>query len=208
MQPRVRENLTRTNNISSVDALRLSLMDNSSFSTSTVTPDVDYAGVQYNSLALTNHGASIRRMVCHCRGSNILSLTPFALPETQPYWDAAALEQLSIQRCQDCGHYYFPPSPVCPRCTSRKVKWEVLSGRATLYSYMITAAPWPLWEMPAPMSVATVALEEGPRLLSTIVDCEQSPTTLKIDMRLVATWRKFGDGPKLLCFAPEAVTGQ
>ncbi|MBX9858686.1 MAG: OB-fold domain-containing protein [Sphingomonas sp.] len=54
--------------------------------------------------------------------------------------------------------------------------------------------------------MATIALEEGPRLLSTVVDCEQSPTTLLIDMPLTATWRKFGDGPKLLCFHPAGET--
>ncbi len=131
-----------------------------------------------------------------------MSLMPTPLPETQPYWDAAAQERLAIQRCGDCARCYFPPAPVCPHCTSRNVVWEDVSGRATLYSYVITPNPWPLWETTGPMSVATVALEEGPRLLSTVVDCEQSPTTLVIDMPLTATWRKFGAGPKLLCFRP------
>ena len=136
-----------------------------------------------------------------------MSLLSQILPETQGYWDAAAQGQLAIQRCQDCKKCYFPPAPVCPHCSSRDVVWETMSGRATLYSYVITLSPWPFWELPAPMSVATVALEEGPRLLSTVVDCEQSPTALTIDMQLVATWRKFGDGPKLLCFAPAAEAG-
>ena len=100
-----------------------------------------------------------------------MSLIPHALPETRPYWDAAAAEQLSIQRCQDCGQCYFPPAAVCRHCTSRNVAWEVMSGRATLYSYVIGGSPWPLWELPGPMSVATIALAEGPRLLSTVVDC-------------------------------------
>lgn len=137
-----------------------------------------------------------------------MSLSPLPLPETQPYWDAAAEERLAIQRCQDCEQCYFPPSPVCPHCTSRNVAWETMSGRATLYSYVITASPWPFWEVSAPMSVATVALEEGPRLLSTVVDCEQSPTILTIDMPLAATWRKFGEGQKLLCFAPAKAAEQ
>jgi uncharacterized OB-fold protein len=80
-----------------------------------------------------------------------------------------------------------------------------MSGRGTLYSFVITANPWPTWELPPPFSVATIALDEGPRLLSTVVDCEQSPEALKIDMPLVATWRQFGDGPKLLCFRPAGI---
>lgn len=131
-----------------------------------------------------------------------MSLMPTPLPETQAYWDAAAQGKLAIQRCGDCAQCYFPPAPVCPYCTSRNVAWEEMSGRATLFSYVITPSPWPLWETTGPMSVATIALAEGPRLLSTVVDCEQSPTTLVIDMPLTATWRKFGAGPKLLCFRP------
>lgn len=137
-----------------------------------------------------------------------MSLAPVALPETKLYWDAAAAERLHIQRCRNCTQCYFPPAPVCPHCTSRDVAWETMSGRATLYSYVITTSPWPLWEHTGAMSVATIALEEGPRLISTIVDCEQSPDALKIDMPLSATWRTFGDGQKLLCFRPAGGDGQ
>jgi uncharacterized OB-fold protein len=53
------------------------------------------------------------------------------------------------------------------------------------------------------MSVALVALEEGPRLISTVVDCDQSPEAFAIDMPLTATWRRFGEGgPRMLCFRP------
>jgi uncharacterized OB-fold protein len=82
------------------------------------------------------------------------------------------------------------------------VAWETASGRASLYSYVVTVSPWPLWDAGSPVSVATIALEEGPRLLSTVVDCEQTPAALRIDMPLLATWRRFGDGPRLLCFRP------
>jgi uncharacterized protein len=67
---------------------------------------------------------------------DIVSLTPQALPETRAYWDAAASEQLCIQRCQDCGQTYFPPSPVCPHCTLRNVLWKDMSGHAALCSYI------------------------------------------------------------------------
>lgn len=137
-----------------------------------------------------------------------MNLAPVVLPETKPYWAAAAAGRLEIQRCVACATCYFPPAPICPHCTSRHVAWEQMSGRATLYSYVITASPWPQWNHSGPMSVATIALEEGPRLISTIVDCEQTPAALRIDMPLVATWRAFGDGPKLLCFAPVMGAGQ
>jgi hypothetical protein len=135
-----------------------------------------------------------------------MRIEPKILPETKPYWDGADREALVIPRCNGCGRAYFPPAPLCPHCSSRDIGWITASGRATLYSYSITQSPWPQWfgpgGTPAPMSVAIVALEEGPRLLSTVVDCAQTTDALVLDMPLVATWRRFGEREKMLCFRP------
>jgi len=135
-----------------------------------------------------------------------MSASPFPrviTPETQPFWEAVDQERLLIPRCGGCSSYFFPPAPVCPYCGSRDVHWREASGRATLYSFVITENPWPAWDTNGPMSVAMVELEEGPRMVSTVVDCEQSPEALRIDMPLRASWRSFDDGVKLLCFKPD-----
>ncbi len=128
-------------------------------------------------------------------------ILPFVTPETQPFWDSVEAERPSIPRCQACQSFYFPPSPVCPKCGSRHIEWAALSGEATLYSFMIAEHPWPEWGSDGPMSVAHVELKEGPRLISTVVDCPQTPAALRIDMPLQATFRLFGDR-KMLCFRP------
>ena len=130
----------------------------------------------------------------------VSDLQPFPLPESQPFWDGIENEKLVIQRCGECGEHYFPPAPVCPKCTSRDVAWVEVSGEATLYSYVIVQRPWPQWQHDGPMSAALVQLDEGPRLVSTIVDCPQTPDNLPLDARLVATFRPFGDRQKMLCF--------
>ncbi|MFT7646301.1 MAG: putative OB-fold protein [Candidatus Poriferisodalaceae bacterium] len=126
---------------------------------------------------------------------------PVPTPETQPYWDAIAEERLRITRCSDCTDAFFPPSPVCPNCTSQNVEWFDASGRATLYSYVIQQRPLPYWETEGPRSVAMIELEEGPRLISSVVGCEQTPDALQLDMALTATFVPFAD-TKLLCFEP------
>ena len=129
------------------------------------------------------------------------SVVPFVTPETAPFWQAVSEERLSIQRCNDCGHFYFPPGPICPKCASRNVAWVDVSGDATLYSFMIAPKPWPEWRSDGPMSVAHVELAEGPRLMSTVVDCLQTPDAFEIDMPLKAVFRPFAD-MKMLCFRP------
>ncbi|MEM9880035.1 MAG: OB-fold domain-containing protein, partial [Pseudomonadota bacterium] len=126
-------------------------------------------------------------------------IMPFITPETRPFWDSVAAERPKLPYCVDTGHFFFPPANVCPGSGSRNIDWRPISGKATLYSYMIAQNPWPHWEMEGPMSVAHVTLAEGPRLISTVVDCPQTPEAFTIDMPLSMTFRMFGDR-KMLCF--------
>ena len=116
---------------------------------------------------------------------------PLPTPETQPYWDGCAAGELRLQRCTHCDAHYFPPRPFCPDCLSDEVTWEALSGRATLHTYVINHRAAPGFE--APYAIAVVQLEEGPRLMSNIVDVEQTPEALVLDMALEVTFEARGD---------------
>lgn len=129
---------------------------------------------------------------------------PVPTPETQPYWDAIAERRLRITRCGSCAEVFFPPSPVCPACSAQDIEWFDASGRATLYSYVIHERPLPYWETDGPRSVAMVELAEGPRLISTIVGCDQTPDALVLDMELQATFVPF-DEATVLAFEPAEV---
>jgi uncharacterized protein len=133
--------------------------------------------------------------------SALPDVDPLPLPESRPFWDAVEQGELRLQQCGDCAKFHFPPSPACPHCSSRAQAWKPVSGRGTLYSYVIAQSPWPQWNADGPMSVALVELEEGPRLVSTVVDCPQTPEALRLDMPLAATFRPFG-ARRMLCFAP------
>ena len=105
---------------------------------------------------------------------------PVPTPETQPYWDGAKAGELRLQRCNACAHAYFPPRPFCPKCASREVSWFRASGRGTLYSHVIHHRPVPGFT--PPYSIAVVELEEGPRLMTNIIGCPQTPEALRLDM--------------------------
>jgi uncharacterized OB-fold protein len=109
---------------------------------------------------------------------------PRPTPETQPYWDGARAGALRIQRCTACGRFYFYPRPFCPRCWSSDVEWVAVSGRARLHSYVINHRPAPGFDEEAPYAIAVVELEEGPRMMSSIVGVEATPESLVLDMDL------------------------
>ena len=98
---------------------------------------------------------------------------PVANAETRPYWQAAANQQLLIQKCKDCGHMQFYPRLICTECSSRAVEWHAASGRGNVKSFtIIRRAVSAAFEADVPYVVAIVALEEGPTMMSNIVECD------------------------------------
>ena len=116
---------------------------------------------------------------------------PQPTPETQHFWDGTKEGELRLQRCRDCGHVYFPPRPLCPACSSRNVEAFAASGRGSLLSYVINQRQHPSFD--SPYAIALVQLEEGPTMMSNIVDCEQTPEVLVLDMPLTVTFEYHGD---------------
>jgi len=94
----------------------------------------------------------------------------FVLPDLDdadaaPFWAGTARGELLVQTCASCGQRRMPPRPMCPRCRSLQHTWERLSGRGTIWSFVIAHPPLlPAYQALAPYNVITVALEEDPRL--------------------------------------------
>ena len=105
---------------------------------------------------------------------------PQPTPESQPFFDALKQRRLLIQRCTDCGNAYYYPRPFCPACLSSAVEWEQASGKGKLYSFVINhrAAPG----FVAPYIIAVVELDEGPRMMSNLVDVEPDPAMVRCEM--------------------------
>jgi uncharacterized OB-fold protein len=125
---------------------------------------------------------------------------PKPTPETQHFWDGTQVSELRLQRCDGCANVYFPPRPFCPSCASRKVSVFKASGKGKLYSYVIHHRPAPGFT--PPYSIAVVELDEGPRMMSNIIDCPQTPEALELDMPLEVAFEKLDDKITLPLFRP------
>jgi uncharacterized OB-fold protein len=126
---------------------------------------------------------------------------PKPTPETQHFWEGCKAGELRLQRCRACAHTYFPPRPFCPGCASRDVEVYQASGKATLYSYVINQRPRP--DMGTePHSIAVVELAEGPRMMTNIVGCPQTPEALQLDMAVQVVFEPQSDEITLPFFEP------
>ncbi|BDZ51442.1 hypothetical protein GCM10025867_36830 [Frondihabitans sucicola] len=87
-----------------------------------------------------------------------------------PYWAAAREHRLSMQQCADCGFIRWAPAEQCPRCLSLASTWVDLSGDGTIYSYVVYRRSLNPNFPDVPFTVVQVALEEGPIMITRLVD--------------------------------------
>ncbi|MER6114336.1 Zn-ribbon domain-containing OB-fold protein [Streptomyces sp. NPDC001743] len=130
----------------------------------------------------------------------------YDLPEpdafTRRYWDAAAEGHLLLRRCRACGRAHHYPREFCPHCWSEDVHWERASGRATLYTWSVVHRnDLPPFGGRVPYVAAVVDLVEGPRMMTEVVECEESALTIGMDLRV--TFRQDEGSEAVAVFGPE-----
>ena len=117
------------------------------------------------------------------------------------HWEAARDGCLAIQHCADCGHWVHYPSAVCDACLSTTLRWDDVSGRGTVESFSTVYRGFaPEFEADLPYTVALVHLDEGPNLLTWLVDVE--PDAAEIGMRVEGVFERISDEISLHRFRP------
>ncbi len=119
---------------------------------------------------------------------------PQVNPENKPYWDAAGEGRLLVKRCRACGEAHHYPRALCPFCFSDDTEWQEASGRGTIYSYSVMRRAL------QPYAIAYVTLEEGPTMMTNLVDCDFD--ALKIGQSVKVVFTPTDGGPPMPMFAP------
>jgi len=89
--------------------------------------------------------------------------------------------ELRFQRCTACGTWRHVPREMCASCGSFEAEWARSSGRGRVYTWTVAVqAMHPAFRDVAPYAPVVVAMDEGVRLLTQVVDCP--PDQLEIDM--------------------------
>jgi uncharacterized protein len=109
-----------------------------------------------------------------------------ALDETNTeFWTSGLDGQLKICRCQQCGTWNQPPTPICRNCLSADVAGEAISGQGTVLTYSVNRHQWGTEQTP-PYVVAIVELpeQEGLRLTTNVVgvDADDVQIGMKVEL--------------------------
>jgi uncharacterized OB-fold protein len=119
----------------------------------------------------------------------------------RPHWEGARNHEFLIQRCEDCGHMWFPPMPNCSNCLSTESEWTRVSGRGTVFSYIVYHQGWlPGFKDEVPYNVAIIELDEGVRFINNVVGAPNE--TIEVGMPVEVTFEDVSPDVTIPRFKP------
>ncbi|MCY3646349.1 MAG: Zn-ribbon domain-containing OB-fold protein [Chloroflexi bacterium] len=121
----------------------------------------------------------------------------FPEPHTEHFWEGAQQGELRYQRCnEDCGDpVVFYPRHHCPDCGSDDLDWHVSKGEGTVYTFSVVRQN----RMPGfidlgAYSVAYIDLDEGFRMMSSVVGVDDPTTEIQIGQRVRVEFEEQEEG--------------
>ena len=88
---------------------------------------------------------------------------------------------IKIQKCVSSGEYVFPPRVMCPTSRSRDCVWVDVTGGGEIYSTSIVRRKA---DRGGDYSIVLVVLDEGVRMMSTVLNVDPSEVTIGQRVRL------------------------
>ncbi|HEX5326806.1 MAG TPA: OB-fold domain-containing protein [Acetobacteraceae bacterium] len=120
--------------------------------------------------------------------------TPDSNPETKPFFDACAQNRFVVPTCTACGKAHWYPRAICPHCFAESIEWKQASGKGTVYSFSV------MKRAEVPYCIAYVTLQEGPTMMTNIVDCDLD--SIRIGQPMQVKFVPSEGGPPMPMFAP------
>lgn len=126
-------------------------------------------------------------------------LRPQVNRDTEFFWEGARRGELRVQRCGACGERRHPPGPACPQCGALEPTYDVVSGRGTVFSYVVHRHP-PVPGKELPILLALVELEEGVRMVGELLDVD--PDDVRIGAPVEVAWLRVDDDLTIPAWRP------
>lgn len=132
-------------------------------------------------------------------------ILPVVTEENAPYWLSAREHALKLPYCMACERAFYPVQHRCPRCLGERLEWRPVSGRARVYSWIVVHQVYDQsFADRVPYVVAVVELEEGPRMVTNIVNVP--PQDVRGGLPVRAVYEDIDDGVALVHFEPRGTS--
>lgn len=125
-------------------------------------------------------------------------------PDSADFWAGLAEQEIRLPKCGNCGTTWFPPTPGCPVCGSTERSTVIAEPHGKVYSWVVVyRSLQPEFAEELPYVVATVELDDGPKVFARLLDVEVD--RIEPGMGVSAVFYTVGEH-WLLGFAPEAAS--
>lgn len=109
-------------------------------------------------------------------------------PVMRPFWEGARRGVLMQQRDRVSGETVWPPKPMYWKGGDR-LEWFEASGGGEIYSYVVAYEPHlPALRHLLPLILVLVRIEEGPRLVGYMVNCD--PEGMRFGMKVRVVYKR------------------
>src|SRR5262245_8160601 len=117
--------------------------------------------------------------------ADIVRPLPVVDDENRAFWEAGRDGVLRFASCNNCRALLHPPRPVCRYCRSTAIGLRDVAPRGVVVGVTVNHQPWDP-RFPPPHVIATVAIDEDPRVrvVTNLVDVE--PDDAHVGMRVEA----------------------
>ncbi len=102
------------------------------------------------------------------------------------FWQGGRDGELRFQRCGQCGYYLHPPAVICPKCWSKNITIQAVSGRADVLAFSINYQPWmPGPELPFVLAIVHPVEQDDLRLTTNIVNCPVEDVRIGMPVQVI-----------------------
>jgi uncharacterized OB-fold protein len=113
---------------------------------------------------------------------------PEITDENSVYWNSLLARSFRLQQCDQCAHVRYPLSEICPVCLSSDYRWAAMSGRGHVFSTVVFHQVYhPAFADKVPYNVSLVELEEGPIIVTNVIDVDPREVGVGDEVDLVYT---------------------
>jgi len=131
---------------------------------------------------------------------------PVITRDSEAFWASTRAHEMRLQRCARCRKFRFYPSEACHFCASLEYEWVPISGKGTIHTWsVLERAKGTPYEHHTPIAIILVELEEGPIVMSNLIDYEEQD--LAIDRRVTIDYEDVTDEVTVFVFRPEHTAG-
>jgi uncharacterized OB-fold protein len=107
-------------------------------------------------------------------------------PWNKEFWAACQERRLIAQRCDQTGRVWLPPSPVSPESHDASWKWVELSGRGTVWSFVIMHQKYfESFSEDIPYNIVQIELEEGAMIISNLIGLKNEDLEIGMSVQLI-----------------------